>query len=1327
MKSKFQRILALILVMSSLLSMFVIFASADETQGGETDTEGSVSSDFKLLYNRTFDEGWGVDNGLKIYDQTTGDGGHTLFVIDHEDDEIDFTKNYFWRLELNSNDNDYAALNFTNNANIGTVLEFDVKSDDICNFANVIHFATPGDSGSRNSYDFMRVVDNKVYLMSNGAHVGGSSEPAFELTNSWTRIQLIFDFTYQKNEIGDDIPESEKNALELENSKYFLMYIYIGPADGSAPMELWTGEPLLMYGNNGKGIQYFRFQSTGADRPENYGTSICFDNMKAYDGVNEIVEITKDMGYGTLVNAGGNITEDIEGGSGSTDVSTDLYSVLSMKIGVDYCYLNKTRTPLETAKDGEIVYGAPVIVNGEVMIPLSRVLEYVGYPYYLHPDLSAIDITTGDYTSYLKVGKSEATVAGELVSLNAAPAFATVDIDGAKYSYLTIALSDVETILPGYYGDYDDMGYMTVSNNPDLLDRNVNLSSMIAVMKEFVFDYYTPEGIYEDVNEYTNGFQHPYILANGEQLDMLYNEYQALLAKEAAGEIEELSEEYWMLNHYDRIVASGESAYKHYALPDANGTYEEYNGLAPDPKDDDGNNLRGKTSLEQNYLEPGAEGYDIGGRSDIANRTHYLETMTFAYAITRDVKYLKLCYEIALCLSEWTHWGPGHFLNCADSSNDFAIYFDWTYNGYLELAAKGETCSTGEVYDVKVLAEILARQGVHEGYNSTNKIYDHVSPVVGQDGGYYSERVNNWAAVCVGGMTVASLAILGDVDEQYVKEATFILSENFKSLVKLGLDIYAPDGSYIEGPGYWSYGTNNFFRMCAALDSATGGNYGLMDCWGMDTTCYYACHTEDNDSRYFPFHDGHVGNQDTSYFFYVANYFNDATLYDVRLNQINGGSKFWNATLVDMIYYPRGIEIDADEIDLDYYSDNIDLFATRSGWESGALFASMIGGANKVSHGQIDAGDFVYHNGGNIWIYDLGTEEYNCPGFWPDSTRYRYYVMKPEGNNTVAISTDPAGVPYGQTLGGVADAYAWGSNEHGSYVTYDMGDSLGAQVIKWERGMLLTNDRKTTVIQDQMTFRSVQTVYWFAHYSTSYVDKVEISKDGRTAYMKEYIGKDEHGKDLYQTLRLSLISTNKTLKFEIMDCYTFIHTTGNNATYTVQDVAKLGSVPERSRKDYKKLAICSGEVLDFDVAVVIELVDTDTVGKNTEIDVGYSMTTMNGWTPYADTRGIKVEDTGNIVRRGIPNVDKHLVQGIAKIQAIEGQGLLYTDKVKEYYRSLTDAYYAVRTLGVDMPAGHEAEIAALKQYREDFAAYRSAIIDLQKGQLNFVYKLMSMT
>ena len=138
--------------------------------------------------------------------------------------------------------------------------------------------------------------------------------------------------------------------------------------------------------------------------------------------------------------------------------------------------------------------------------------------------------------------------------------------------------------------------------------------------------------------------------------------------------------------------------------------------------------------------------------------------------------------------------------------------------------------------------------------------------------------------------------------------------------------------------------------------------------WGIDTTCYYACHTEDNNSQYFPFHDGSVGSQDTSYFFYVADYFNDATLYDVRLNQINGNIK--TASPIDMIYYPRDVEISSDAIKLDYYSERIDLFATRDSWERGGLFASMIGGKNKLTHGQIDAGDFVYHNEGNVWIYN---------------------------------------------------------------------------------------------------------------------------------------------------------------------------------------------------------------------------------------------------------------------------------------------------------------------------------------------------------------------
>ena len=1299
--------------MSSLLSMFAIFANAEETGETEDETEGTDDL-FNLVYYRTYDEGWDIKNGMKVYDQ--GSTGTTTFEIEYEETS-DFKVNYFWRVELNSQDNDYAQFEAGSRAEVGAVFEIDVKSDDVCSFNNVITFGTKGSSSSdRSDYKFLTVEQNKVYLMKDNFP---NAEPAFELTNDWTRLQVVFDFTYEHEPINfDDSIEEQVRKAEV-NNKWFQAYIYYGPADNASEMTLFTGAPITLEARSGKGISIFRFQSTGADKKEDFGTGICFDNMKFYDGVNYIVPITEDMGHGSSINEGYAKTIDIVGGNTSAGSADDIRSALSMKVGVDYCFISKMRKPIATTADGT-AYGAPVRLNGEVMISLDKVLEFLGYQPYIHPDGTYIDIGTGETATYLVVGKNTATVSGEVVSLNAAPGYIT---DANGNSFLAIALSDVERLFPGFYGDYDDMGYMTISANPNMLDRESNLLAMISVMKEFVFEYFTAEQIYEDVQNNTNGFQHPYIFANGEQLDALYEEYQALNAKAEAETLVEGSEEYWMWVHYQRIVDTANSDYRRFAKKDANGTYDTFVDVAPDEYNEDGTNKRGSYSLDQPYLD--ASGYDIGGRSDIPSRTQFLERMAYGYVLTKDTRYLQLCYEIAVILGGWTHWGPGHFLNCADSSNDFAVYFDWTYNGYVELAEQGVTRPNGEAYDVKVLAEILARQGVHEGYYSTiNKTSDHLSPVVGAGGGHYTERDNNWAAVCTGGMAVASLAILGDVDEQYVYEATYILSSNFQTLIARGLDCYAPDGSYNEGPGYWNYGTNTFFRMCAAYDSAAGTNYGLMDCWGIDTTCYYACYTEDNDAKYFPFHDGSVGSQDTSYFFYVANYFGDATLYDVRLNQINGNVK--SATLIDMIYYPRDIEINADEVSLDYYSDTIDLFSTRSSWERGALFASMIGGKNKVTHGQIDAGDFVYHNGGTIWIYDLGTENYNCAGFWPDSTRYRYYVMKPEGNNTVAITTDPAGVPYGQKLEAGADAIDWGSNEHGSYVVYDMGNTLGAQVSSWQRGMLLTNDRKTTVIQDQISFKSMQTVYWFAHYSLSYVDKVEVSKDGKTAYMRNEIAKDEHGREIYQTLRLTLVSPNSTLKFQMMDTYTFVHTSGEEATYTPEKILELGPVAENSRKNYRKLAICSGEALGFEVAVVIELVDDATVGKNTEIGVGYTMDNMERWVPYADTRGLQIDNSNTVIRRGKPDVNNHLVQSIAKIQAMEGQNTLYTAKIKEFYRAVTDAHYCVRMLGFDMPAGYEAQTNALKQYRDDFNAYRAAVAEIQKTQSDFASKLMGL-
>ena len=1327
MKSNFLRILSMILILSFLVSMLSVFAFAEEdvTEDGEQAEEENL---FELLYNRNYSEGWEVNNGLSY---TANGGPETTFTVEYET-TVDYEYNYFWRMEVNSAKNSFMSLDYNAWDRIGAVFEFDIMTDDVCNINNVINLATKGNSYTvRSDYNFLTVKDNQVYLFKDGDYLGFRTEdpvytePVATLTNEWLSFKLIFDYTYEKEPILESDTDEERSRKVLENNNWFQLYVYYGPASDKDNLTLWTGAPLVLEGMSGKGLQFFRLQTSG-ESTANFGTSICFDNLKAYTGVNELVDITPEMGCGKLVDEYADKTVHIIGGNAAT-AGQAFNEGLSMKVGVDYCYLDRTRTPIAVDENGN-AYGAPVIVDGKVMVHLGTVLEHLGYPVYVHPDGTYIDVSTGVSATYMVVGKDTATVGDKKVQLAVAPGYIT---DENGNSYLAIALEDVELLFPGNYGEYDDMGFMIISNIDGLLNRNINLQSMVNIMKEFVFDYASGDEIYEDVKENTNNFQHPYLYGTPEQIETVYQEYMALNAEVEKfremdnnynGNPADYPEEFWMWVHYVRLINSGESAYKVYALPDANGSYETFGGLNMD----DSTRNKGY-SLAQPYLD--AHGYDVGGRSDITNRTSLLERMAVAYAITRDIKYLQCAYEVSVILGEWTHWGPGHFLNCADSSADFAAYFDLTYNGYKELAAAGITRPNGEEYSTDVLATILFNQGVHEGYLSTfTGTTEHLSPVVGMGGCYYSERDNNWHAVCVSGMAAAALAVMGECDGIFVSEAAPLISDNLKTLVTYGMQQYVPDGSYIEGPGYWNYGTNTFFRLCLMLDNAAGTNYGLMDTWGIDRTCYYACHSESSDSRTFNFHDGSMSSQDTSYFFYVGSVFNDATLYDVRLNQINGNLK--SAEFLDLVYYPRGMEIDADAVQLDYMPDSIDLFATRSGWERGSLYAAICGGTNQLGHGQIDAGSFVYHNGGNVWIIDLGTENYNCEGFWPASTRYRFYVMKPEGNNTLALTSDLSNVPYGQILSSTAPAIGSGSNTYGAYVVYDMSDTFGVRAKSWTRGMLLTNDRKTTIIQDELVLDSMQSVYWFAHYylqngyASSYgVEEVEIAPSGQVAYLKQYTGMNEHGEKMYQTLRLTIVTDNPSFKFQIMDTYTFVHNDPNYGTYYKFQGAN--GEPEHDRSRYRKLAISSGMVLDFKLAVVMEMIDTNTIGKTNEIDVGYKFTKMSTWEPTTDMRGMEVEDN-EISRRGAPNVSNHLVKGMNLAKAYVNNDIAYNDMIHDYYKALTDAYYVVRILGSDLPSDYSSYKNTLKEYRAEFAKYREEVNKVSENKTELVYKLMGL-
>jgi hypothetical protein len=308
--------------------------------------------------------------------------------------------------------------------------------------------------------------------------------------------------------------------------------------------------------------------------------------------------------------------------------------------------------------------------------------------------------------------------------------------------------------------------------------------------------------------------------------------------------------------------------------------------------------------------------------------------------------------------------------------------------------------------------------------------------------------------------------------------------------------------------------------------------------------------------------------------------------------------------------------------------------------------------------------------------------------------------MKPEGNNTITLVSDPFGVPYGQELTATAPMVDWGSNEHGSYAVLDMTSTLKGNATSWMRGMMVTNDRKTTVIQDEIFFEGVQEAWWFAHFNVNYLlgnnaNAVKLSDDRRTAYLYD---KNNN------VLRVKIESARSDIKFQIMDTYTFVHTKGDKPTfgpeYSQSTPNSSGQiVPENTRYHYGKLGIHIPSTPSVSFAVIIELIDKDTAQTSAEKNKGYTFTNMSSWEPYADTRAEISDEIVDTIRKApvLTNIRKN-VQTIANFYEMNRA---FNVKLKDHYRALCDIYYITINF-------YPEELAKYNEYIAKYDVYKAA-------------------
>lgn len=1271
---KLNRIISAILVLASLLSVFAVFTFAsagtpaaqdneNENEGGAADTPAFDPTSIDIIFNRTFDEGWDYTNGFSKM------SNHTPY-IDYEE-TVTRKYNYFWRIEASASQ----AAGTTQIEMIdalresGTVISLKIKADDACDIGKIMGIKTALGS----TINLLYISGKTLYAYQSGAALYKLGE----LSNDWLSVTMVFDW--------DAVKENKDGTV----TSIFKSRVYYG--DEGAYIDYETNYATA--GDIGWRSLHFTIPSSSKDRE---GMSYCIDDLQVYNRSKVPLDLSGVEDYGSLVDFLADTVIDIQDGPGKKSREQIIAESLCMKVRVDNALVKNKKVKI-TDK-----YCAPEIIDGNVMVPLELLIDYMGYdkPYVHGP---SYDITTGTSATYITIGRDTANVSGERINLTTAPAY----LNGVT----VIAAVDIPALFPGWCMNYDDMGFLIVYNGNDvdgdqpLFTREKDLNEMLEIMKSFVFDIVTKDENGNDFEQVEDSYRatgnaivadlvqnaknHPYIFTNQATFDKLSAAYASTAEADAK-----------FKTYLSTIVGEADDIIEQYAAVDSYGTYS----LDPEKKPinvyGDGKSPVA-TNPDDTTVADTVDGYTPRGTLEsIKNYSELLVKLAFAYQITREAKYADLAYDISLALGEWTHWGPADMVNCATAVGNFAVAYDWLYNYY---ASK-----TNAQTRINKLTEILYEKGVKHGYNASFGIRCEFAKVGG--GGDVYNTLDNYVNVISSANMIIGSLVLAQNDE-YKTVCADLIGNNIQHLIANGLDKYAPDGSYAESAIMWAEATNGFLKLIMALESSVGTTYGFEDTWGIDKTFYYAYYIEDSDGFIWNYHeggpDGVTGDApllsvDTQMFNFAGKFLKDSTLLAIRKNQLEKGKP---VTMFDLLFYPEGDVAMDKELALDYHMEGIHAFVSRSDWNEGALYTGIMGGSNSIYGAQLDSGNFIYRNKGINWIIDLGSDNEEIYSYY-GAYRFHHYRTNADGQNVIIINTAQDKIPYGQLETGNGVITRTYTNEYGSYATISNKSAYGSAVNLASRGMLVTNDRKTVVIQDEMSFTKFQEVYWIAHTAS----RISIDSTEKVAYLTD---KDENGNEY--TLRATIVS-RADLKFKAEE-----NTTNGklSATYKDADYKSNGGIYPNSRTGIKRLVISAKNIITFNVAVVFEIVD----GLDSSQPLGYTWSDMSAWMPSekVETSNSTVVERGEAVKQDISNEVLNL-----DIYA-ETLGTAYSKDIENFYASLTKIEYTLKTYPEDtLDDMLKQSYAFYKVHRETYLRYVTKINTSVQANKNLTMNLSGM-
>jgi dienelactone hydrolase len=312
------------------------------------------------------------------------------------------------------------------------------------------------------------------------------------------------------------------------------------------------------------------------------------------------------------------------------------------------------------------------------------------------------------------------------------------------------------------------------------------------------------------------------------------------------------------------------------------------------------------------------------------------------------------------------------------------------------------------------------------------------------------------------------------IAESDPKYAELIVSGAVRSLPR-ALKTYGPDGAWGEGPGYWSYATRYTAYGLTALETALGKDFGLLHIKGLAESGNFPIYTTGPTGLYLNIADcgERSSRRPMPCLLWLARAYDDSFYAEAEHAMIAEN----RASPQHIVWYVRPSDKEPVARDLDrYFRGHVEVAVFRSAWKDpDALFVGVKAGYNQVNHGHLDLGNFELDALGVRWARDLGSDNYNMPGYWDrkkGGKRWSYYRLNSFSHNIPLLG--------GQDQDALAKSrfIKFETKESSGFVLVDLSEAYSKFANKTTRGVAMVQDRRAVLVQDEFEIQKPCEVAW---------------------------------------------------------------------------------------------------------------------------------------------------------------------------------------------------------------------------------------------------------